>query len=632
MSVQAFIDRQNEDYSKFHLDFENNFWSTKMNLKGCSTDALTRARNVYEGFLNNKGALKQTREHIAGGQATEDQLKTLKIIEKTYECYMMENEEAARIKQETVKTEVELDTRRSAMKLGYTDPSTGEFKDASVSALLNLQATVKDEAVRKAVHAGLRSIGPFVVEDYCKIVKMRNAVARKNGYEDYYEFKLQTTEAMSKKRLFEILDGLEESTRPILEQLRKTLAAEKGEDALEPWNLSYHLSGDIKEECDPYFPFDTAVSAWARSFAALGVKYEQSVINLDLCDRAKKFSNGFCHWPVAPYTKSDGTFVPCVTNLTSLAVPSQVGSGHTALATLMHECGHAAHFANIKQASPFFSQERAPFSVAMAENQSMFLDSLVDDAAWQGRYAKAKDGTVMPWELIEKNIRQTHAHQVLDARWMIIVPYFEKAVHELPDEDITPENVLRIADEVERMGYGGPTPRPCLAVSHFLSDESACYYQGYELAEMAVQQTRGHFLRKYGTIVDNEKVGVDLAEAYWRHGNSRSFLDVVEALTGKPLTAADQVDNYKEDVEERVCAEQGRVHDDKNTQVKREKIAYEAAVKAGPKYTEKDDVLKLLDMRMLLVHGDLVVADTKDDTFAEACDKFKTWISETKFE
>ena len=42
----------------------------------------------------------------------------------------------------------------------------------------------------------------------------------------------------------------------------------------------------------------------------------------------------------------------------------------------MHEGGHAAHFANIEQGSPLFSQERAPFSVSLAETQSMFLDSL----------------------------------------------------------------------------------------------------------------------------------------------------------------------------------------------------------------------------------------------------------------
>ena len=52
--------------------------------------------------------------------------------------------------------------------------------------------------------------------------------------------------------------------------------------------------------------------------------------------------------------------------------------------------GHAAHFANIDQRSPFFSQERAPTSVAYAENQSMFLDSLIADGDWLARYALAR--------------------------------------------------------------------------------------------------------------------------------------------------------------------------------------------------------------------------------------------------
>jgi hypothetical protein len=66
----------------------------------------------------------------------------------------------------------------------------------------------------------------------------------------------------------------------------------------------------------------------------------------------------------------------------------QVGSGKEALVTLLHEGGHAAHLANVDQRSPFFSQERAPTSVAYAENQSMYLDAYEGDAAWLGRYAK----------------------------------------------------------------------------------------------------------------------------------------------------------------------------------------------------------------------------------------------------
>ena len=123
-------------------------------------------------------------------------------------------------------------------------------------------------------------------------------------------------------------------------------------------------------------------------------------MNLDLLDREKKYSNGFCHWPVPAWTRPDGTHVPSRTNFTSLADPTAVGSGLTALATLMHEAGHAAHFANICQPSPLFSQERAPTSVAYAENQSMFLDSLVGDAAWRAKYACDTEGSPIPLSLI----------------------------------------------------------------------------------------------------------------------------------------------------------------------------------------------------------------------------------------
>lgn len=77
--------------------------------------------------------------------------------------------------------------------------------------------------------------------------------------------------------------------------------------------------------------------------------------------------SGFCHWPQPAWRRPDGSWVPSTAQLTSLATPSAVGSGKSALVTLMHEGGHAAHFANIDQPSPFFSQERAPTSVAYCE-------------------------------------------------------------------------------------------------------------------------------------------------------------------------------------------------------------------------------------------------------------------------
>lgn len=90
---------------------------------------------------------------------------------------------------------------------------------------------------------------------------------------------------MTKAKLFEILDGLEKRTRPLMDQARARLAAEKGAAALEPWNSPQALSGDSAKEMDPYFPFENAVDVWARTFAALGVTYSGAEAKLDLLDR-----------------------------------------------------------------------------------------------------------------------------------------------------------------------------------------------------------------------------------------------------------------------------------------------------------------------------------------------------------
>ena len=45
-------------------------------------------------------------------------------------------------------------------------------------------------------------------------------------------------------------------------------------------------------------------------------------------------------------------------------------------------------------------------------SQSMFLDSLCDDAAWLGRYAKSRAGAVMPFALVEQAILAKFPYKV----------------------------------------------------------------------------------------------------------------------------------------------------------------------------------------------------------------------------
>lgn len=108
----------------------------------------------------------------------------------------------------------------------------------------------------------------------------------------------------------------------------------------------------------------------------------------------------------------------------------------------------------------------------------MFLDSLVSDAAWMGRYALSRGGEIIPWEIIEKGIRSTHEYEVFTLRAMLAVPYFEKKLYEMPSDELDANSLQQLADEVENQIQGGLSPRPLLSVPHILADESAAYYHG----------------------------------------------------------------------------------------------------------------------------------------------------------
>ena len=608
--VGEFIDAFNSDYARIHKAYEDNFWATKMNLKGNSTDALTESFNALEAFLGDRDTLDKVRGYLAGADATDAQVVVLKHIEKTLGCYIVESAEAKKVREEAVALENKMNSARNKLGLTYVE-SDGTVTDATPTVLRTKIRSAADESVRKSCWEATRRVGPFLLENgFPKIIAERNRFARTLGFVDFYDMKVTQAEGFSKARCFEMLDGLESATRPILDAALAKLKADKGEDALKPWNISYALSGELSREMDPYFPFENAPEVWGRSFAAMGIRYRDTKMQLDLCDRKGKYPNGFCHWPIAPHKAQDGTWNASQANFTSLATPDEVGSGNTALTTLMHEGGHAAHFANIEQGSPLFSQERAPFSVSLAETQSMFLDSLCGDAAWLGRYAKDRSGSPIPWDLLERSIREKHPFEVFMLRGMIAVPYFEKALYELDEADLTAENIERIADEIEHKIQGGLAARPLLSVPHITSDESSCYYHGYVFAEMAVHQTRAHFLGKYGVIVDNPEIGPEMLRSYWLAGSGEpGFLKMVQDLTGKPLGHDAWVAELSKPTED---------------VVRDEKEEYVKAVGAGAYAGEVD-----LGMHAVFVHGDEVISDSKvEDGYAAACAKFKKWVNE----
>jgi hypothetical protein len=605
----SFAKQLNETYLKFHTGKEDAFWTAKMNLKGNVPGALESREVAFQEFISDASWIKKVRESLDGPSLTPEERTALLGWKHFFEVNALENEDAKKFRHQMIEKEGALQRDRRDMKLGYTDPKTSQFVEAPVEVLGLMISTSKEEPIRKAAWQGFRSIEKHLLDKgYLEIVRMRNRFARMLGFEDYYDYKVTLLEGMSKKQLFTLLDDLEKNTRESCQQALDEVVRERGESAREPWNFGHFISGALTTQLDPYFQFDTAVERWGKSFAAMGIRYHGATLTLDLVSRKGKYENGFMHGPFPGFI-DDGTYRPARINFTANAVPGQVGSGFVALETLLHEGGHAAHFSNIMMPAPCFSQEFAPTSAAFAETQSMFLDSIAADPDWCARYARNRQGEAIPWELQKKRLEKNHRFQGFYLRGLMAVCYGEKAIYEMSDNALTSENVLSALREVEhRLLRLTSASRPILAVPHLLSAEASATYHAYVLAQMAVFQTRSYFQKKYGYIVDNPVVGKQLAEKYWKPGNSKTFPNMIAELTGEPFSAKATIELVNKSVEE--------VFAEAEADIKREATI--------PKYTKPVE----LDCTIRMMHGDEVVATTESGSFESMAEKYASWIRE----
>lgn len=616
-----FVRELNHAYERVHTTKEDAFWTAYM---GTSDDApaaraeLARREVELQTFLSDPARLAAVRAEIAHAESAldapadaprphRDDVQSLAGWLATFEAHVIDSAPARALQDEIVGMEARLAGERAKLELRVKN-AQGALEPASSVKLGVLLASDPDESVRRSAWEALRGVETHVLSrGFLDVVKRRNALGRALGAEDYYDWKVRRVEGLTKAEVFAHLDDLELRTRDAARRALDGLVAAKGRDAARPWNLRHAVGGDVTTAQDPYFPFARALERYGRSFAALGIDYRGATLVLDLVDRKGKYENGFMHGPV-PAWRERGAWRPARIQFTANAIPGMVGAGRRALETLFHEGGHAAHFANVDMPSPCFAQEFAPTSVAFSELQSMFLDSLVSDPDWQRRYAHDAHGAPMPTELIERGIAASQPFAAWNLRAMVAVCVAERSIYEIEDDELTAERVLATIRGVERdlLFLDEGSPRPTLSVPHLLAGESSAYYHGYVLAEIAVHQTRDFFRARDGHLVDDPRIGPDLREHYWRPGNSLTFLDFVENLTGAPLSSAA--------IAARVNRGTGEALAEARADVAREPSIPR---RAGPVD---------LDARIRVVHGREEIADTARGGFERASADFSRWI------
>lgn len=611
MTATQYLNDLNHRYLQLHRVKEDFFWDTYMGISD-DHDGSTQAQTAWTQFLSAGEQITTIRaqidaaHNIADPELKQQTLTGLKGWLAMFESHALESQSAQQFKARLIQFESDLFEKKQQHPLYYRNEQ-GEQVEASIVTLSSTIRTNDNEAVRESAHQALLGLEQWLLENgFIELVKLRNEFARSLGYATFFDYSVAKKEKMTTEQLFTILDDFEQRTRDSHLRSLNNLADEKGEQSLSGHNFIFSFAGDVMRELDPYVPFSRSLRRWVESFGRLNIDYSGAELTLDLLDRKGKYPNGFCHGPI-PSFYDQGNWVAAKVNFTSNAKPDQVGSGYDGINTLFHEGGHAAHFANVKMNAPCFSQEFAPTSMAYAETQSMFCDSLLTDADWLKTYALNAKGEAVPDEVIKTMVFSRQPFKAYEERSILLVPYFERALYELSDAELTPERITALARETEQRIVGlGCSPRPLLAIPHLLSDESACAYHGYLLAHMAVYQTRAYFLETLGYLTDNPRIGPLLAEHYWQCGNSRSHNDTIKSLTGEGFNA-----KYLADV----C----NLSSEQAWQVQQDKIAALATREQAP--------VASLNATIKVVNGAQEIA-SNEQSDEQLCQQFEQYIAE----
>jgi oligoendopeptidase F len=591
-----FLDELNAQMLAVHTRYEDLWWESKMGDHSRDAEVVS-AQGAVDQFRSNRDLSARVKSALsdAQGQEKEDLLQW----QKFFACYQVPPELLS-LREQITRLETEVEKKKSERKEGYIDPGSGDFVEASSSQMRLMMSVNTDETIRKACFDALEQLATECVSELVELVNLRNEFARGCGYTDFYAYKLEIGEGMTRDELQALYSEIYASTRYAFKNVR---AMERDLPGLRnPWNYAYMLTGDFTARSDPFLQFSEALMNWGTSFAALGIQFGGATLKLDLLDRKGKYNNGFCHWPKLVHFNGD-TRIPGRTHFTCNLVPGQVGAGERSLKTLFHEGGHAAHLTNVETRAVCMNHEYPPLSAAWAEVQSMFLDTLQGGIEWLTRYAKDNAGNRYPFALFEEEVKKLHPTRPLSFMRFLMVPDFELELYST--KDLNEAKVFEIARRV----YTKHTDMEVdslrlLTVPHIYSWESACYYHSYGLALLALHQWRDYFYRKYGYIVDNPAVGKDMRDV-WKLGASKTFAEFVELATGAQLSS----DAYLSVITQPI---------DSTLALARERIARleQVPMHQGPVF---------LDATIAMVDGKEVIADNSDG-FEEMVRVYREWV------
>ena len=405
-------------------------------------------------------------------------------------------------------------------------------KPLSDNELVNLLNAETDSARLEEAWESSKQIGRLVADKVLQAVALRNAAARRMGYDDYYRQSLALAE-IDETRLFGILDELERLTdepyRRLKAGLDAALAAHYGipADQLRPWHYGDPFFqrppkvGSVS--LDPLFAGKSVEELATRTYDGLGLDVRDVIARSDLYARPGKDQHAFC---IHIDRRGD------------VRVLCNLEPNERWMETMLHELGHGVYDKYLDADLPFVLRE--PAHTLSTEAIAMLMGRLVLDQEWLTRVAGVSAAEAAT--LGEQARARQRLGMLIFVRWVLVMVHFERAMYANPARNL---NALwwDLVERYQRVPRPEGRDAPDWAAKIHLALYPA-YYQNYLLGELMASHLQRWLVRRVGGLVGRPEAGQLLMAEIFRPGAKADWDTTLERATGERLNPRYFVEDF----------------------------------------------------------------------------------------
>ena len=478
-----------------------------------------KASFEYAKLFTDKDSFAELKEIKESG-ALQDPLLT-RQLELLYNYYLGGQVDTSLIADQ-IRMETDINKKYANFRVNINDKSLSDNEVEDI-----LRNSTKSDELRKTWE-GSKLIGPVVEADVIKLVKHRNMIAKKIGFNNYHEMSLKLS-GQDPEEVTKIFDELDNLTRDNFAGLKNeidTYFAKRYKIAvseLRPWHYQNRYFQEAPEiytvDFDKYFENQDPVKLASAYYDGIGLNVDAILAKSDLYEKPGKNQHAFC---------TDIDREGDVRTLDNIRPDSYW------MNTIMHELGHGVYSYYNDRALPFTLRDAAhTFTTEAIAN---LFGRLATDPQWMlnmGVIDKKESE-----KIAENSFKALRLQMLVFSRWAQVMYRFEKSMYENPDQNLN-ELWWNMVEKYQMLAKPADRNMPDWATKIHVA-LYPCYYHNYLLGELLASQLYIYMtenIAKNQSFVGEKEIGNYLKEKVFMPGSRYYWNDMIEKATGEKLTA-----------------------------------------------------------------------------------------------